>query len=284
MDHEALDETRLGVKNALQDAGFVNHKTILIKWESAQGNPSLASQIAQKFVGQRFDVIVSIGTMASQAAIQATQGSNIPIIYASVTDPKAAKLEGNLSGVSNYVESDLQFKTFKRIMPKLKSLGVIYNPGEANSVALLEPMKKAAKEAGIELVYAPASKTSDVHAAAVSIVGKVDALFVNNDNTALSAFDAVVKAAREAKKPAFVSDDGLVEKGAIAAIGPDQHMIGIHAGRMVASLVKNPNLKAADIPQEKATQPLLHINLAVAKELGIVVDDVLLREAIRIVD
>lgn len=283
VDHPALNSSRLGILEALVDSGFINGKTVKVAWESAQGNPALASQIVQKFMGQHADVIVTIGTMPSQVAVQ-TVHDTIPIIYASVTDPKAAKLTGNISGVSNYVDSDTQFQKFKQIMPNLKSIGVIYNPGEVNSEALVEPMKKSAAKYGLEVVFAVATKTSDIYTAAMSIANKVDALFVNNDNTALSAFDAVLKVGQETKKPAFVSDDDLVKNGAIAALGPNQRMIGVRAGKMVASLLKDPKLKASDIPEEGATKPLLHLNLKAAKAVGVVMSEVLLREAIHLVD
>eukprot|EP01037_Dinobryon_pediforme_P015593 gene15593-15740_t len=136
--------------------------------------------IIQKFVGQKADIIVAIPTTPAQAAAQITQGSKIPVVFASVTDPVGTKLvidpqkpEGNITG--------------------LKRLGIIYNPGEANSVILLEKTQSAAKDEGINLVAIPASKTSEVLTAAQNLIGKIDAIFINNDNTALAAFDAVTK-------------------------------------------------------------------------------------------
>ncbi|MBX9977231.1 MAG: ABC transporter substrate-binding protein, partial [Alphaproteobacteria bacterium] len=211
-DHEALDATRLGVMDDLRSKGLIPDQDIIFKWESAQGNPATASQIAQKFIGQKYDVIVTIGTLASQSTLQAVKGSSIPVIYASVTDPKNAKLTGNISGVSNFIEPKIQFETFQKILPHLKKIGVIYSPGEQNSVVLNELMEKVGKELGLEVVFAPASKTSDVYAAAMSLVGKADALFVNNDNVALAAFDAVLKVGKENKVPVFVSDTDLVAK------------------------------------------------------------------------
>lgn len=281
VDHPALNATRIGVLDQLRQEGFIIDKDVKVKWESAQGNPSIASQIAQKFVGQNVDAIVTIGTMPSQSALQAIQGTNVPVVYASVTNPKAAKLDGNITGVTNYIDPSIQFATFKQIMPNLKVLGIVYNPGEANSVALLEPMQQAAEKEGIILGLAPASKTSDVYTAAASIATKVDAIFINNDNTALSAFDSVLKAGQENKKPVFVSDDDLVEKGAIAAIGPDQHKIGMRAGRMVAEILRTKG-PASAIKAEEAPKPMLHINIKAAEECGIKIRDSIIREAIRV--
>lgn len=285
-DHEALNATRFGLMDELRSQGLTPEQDVTFKWESAQGNPGTAAQIAQKFIGNEYDVLVSIGTMASQATLQAAsqvgnQGAKIPVIYASVTDPKSAKLEGNISGVSNFVEPHLQLEAFKKIMPNLKRIGIIYSAGEQNSVALIEHEEKAAKELGIEIFFANAAKTSDVYTAAMSLVGRVDALFVNNDNIGLAAFDAVLKVSKENKIPAFVSDTDLVKKGALAALGPSQHRIGLKAGKMVVHLLKLPKGKrdAGAISAEGSDLPLLFVNQHVAQELGMKIPDSTLREA-----
>ena len=136
-----------------------------------------------------------------------------------VIDPQ--KPEGNITGVSNFIEVKKQIKAFRKILPGLKRLGIIYNPGEANSVILLEKTQSAAKDEGINLVAIPASKTSEVLTAAQNLIGKIDAIFINNDNTALAAFDAVTKVGNEHKIPVFVSDVNCLQKGALAALGPD---------------------------------------------------------------
>ncbi|MEI2711457.1 MAG: ABC transporter substrate-binding protein [Chitinophagaceae bacterium] len=280
-DHEALNATRFGLMDELRSQGLIAGQDIHFKWESAQGNPATASQIAQKFLGNNYDILVSIGTMASQATLQAAKGTSVPVIYASVTDPKGAKLEGNISGVSNFVEPKIQLSAFKKILPDLKKIGVIYSSGEQNSVALIDFVKAAAKELDIEVVFATATKTSDVYTAAMSLVGKVDALFVNNDNIALAAFDSVLKVSREQKIPAFVSDTDLVQKGAVAAIGPSQHRIGLKAGKMVVTLLSQPKEKrnAGNIPSEGHENPLMFINEKAAQSLGIRISDTILREA-----
>lgn len=281
IDHPALTNSRLGVMDAIVDGGFIPGENVKIQWESAQGNPSLATQIAQKYVGTHVDVLVTVGTMPSQAGLQVAQGTKTALVYVTVTDPAASKLtEGNVTGASNRISSVLQFAAFRRIMPNLKTLGIIYSPGEANSVAVNEEMKTAAKELGLTLIFSPASKTSDVQAASLNIIDKVDALFVNNDNIALAAFDAILKVAQEHKKPAFVSDVDLVGKGALAAMGPDQHKIGIQAGKMVVEILQGK--KASEITPTLPEKPLLYLNLRAAKRLGLVVDDSVIREAIRI--
>ncbi|MBY0461973.1 MAG: ABC transporter substrate-binding protein [Alphaproteobacteria bacterium] len=287
IEHPALDQTRQGVMDELADAGFIPGKTMQWDYESAQGNPALASQIIQKFVGQKADIIVAIPTTPAQAAAQITQGSKIPVVFASVTDPVGTKLvinpqkpEGNITGVSNFVDVEKQIKAFRKILPGLKRLGFIYNPGEANSVILLEKTQSAAKAEDITVIAIAASKTSEVLPAALNLVGKVDAIFINNDNTALAAFDAVTKVGNEHKIPVFVSDVDCLQKGALAALGADQYQLGRQAGKMVIKILKE-KLKPSDIPVEWPKKVDFKLNLEVAKQLGLQFEKDLISQAER---
>lgn len=259
VEHPALDATRQGFLEELKKLGYEEGKNLAVEYQSAQGNATLATQIVQKFVSNKPTVIVAIGTKVAQAAAAATKGTNIPVVFSSVTDPLGAKLvtdlkapTGNVTGVSNFLGVEPQFKLFKRLLPNLKTLGIIYDPGEANSTSLNEAMEKTAKEFDLKLVFAVASKTSEVLGAAQSLCDKADAFFVNNDNTALAAFSSIVKAAQACGKPAFVSDVDIANQGALAAIGPDQTELGRQTARMVDGILKNPNtpLPAVGFPEK----------------------------------
>ena len=278
IEHPALDQTRKGILDELQAQGFADAQKIDWRYESAQGNPSLATQIAQKFIGQHAAVIVTIGTTVSQAALQAIQqaGGSIPLVFASVTNPIAAKLvasdkkpEKGVSGVSNYVSATKQFTYFKKLLPNLKRLGVIYNPGEANSVVLNDEMVRAGKDMGIEIVFATANKTSDVSTATQSLLDKVDAVFINNDNTALASFDSVVASAKLQNIPVFVSDLDCLKSGALAALGADQYALGRQVGKMVADILKQPNVEFTKT-MEYSDKVRGETNQEVARELKIV--------------
>ncbi len=265
IEHPALDATYQGILEELKKLGFEDGRTMVLDFQTAQGNAALAAQIAQKFVSNGTNAIVTLGTKASQAAMKATEKTKIPVIFSSVTDPLEAKLvtdlkapQGNVTGVSNFLGVEPQFALFKRILPDLKTIGVIYDPGEANSISLNEAMKKTAKKMNLKIVFAVASKTSEVLMASQSLCGKVDALFVNNDNTALGAFSSVVKAAKECGIPAFVSDVDMVPQGARAALGPDQKDIGRQTARIVDRILKNPKGKMPPVEFPQKTEEVIN--------------------------
>ena len=211
-------------------------------YESAQGNPATAAQIARKFVGDRPDVIVPISTPSAQAVVGATK--DIPVVFTAVTDPLGAKLVasleppgGNVTGMSDLSPIGLHLDLIKEIMPDASGSGVIHNPGEANSVTLLELIKLEAPARGLAVVEAAAPRSSDVLAAAQSLVGKVDAIYVPTDNTVVTALEAIVKVGTDNQLPVFAGDTDSVPRGAIAALGFNYYDLGRQTGKIVARVL-----------------------------------------------
>jgi putative ABC transport system substrate-binding protein len=278
IEHSALDATCKGIRDELSDQGF--KENLQWDWDSAQFNQSLATQIAQKFTGQEVNLIVAIATMAAQAALSVAHDKNIPVVFASVTDPKSAKLTGNITGVSNFIPVKEHFELISQILPDKKRIGVIYNPGDINSVTLVEQMQVLTKEKGFQLVTATVTKTSEVPAAIQSLVGKVDAVLINNDNTALAAFEGISQVCRDNKIPLFASDADVLGKGALAVRGPDQYSLGRQAGRMVAKILRGES-KASGLGIEYPDKVGVYLNEKVAKELGIVFPESLQKESLQ---
>ncbi|MBP0652133.1 sugar ABC transporter substrate-binding protein, partial [Mycobacterium tuberculosis] len=77
----------------------------------------------------------------------------------------------------------------KEILPKVKTIGYLYNSGEANSVSLLAVLKAEAAKAGVAIVESAATKTAEVQGAARALVGKADAIYIPTDNTIISALE-----------------------------------------------------------------------------------------------
>lgn len=272
VEHPALDAATQGVKDELAAAGYVAGKTLKWSFESAQGSPVTAAQVAKKFVGDAPDVIVAIATPSAQAVAASTK--TIPLVFSAVTDPVGAKLiasmekpGGNVTGVSDMSPIAAHLGLIKRIMPDATRLGVVFNPGEANSVSLVGHVKTEAPKAGLTIAEGAATKSGDVLAAARSLVGKVDAIYVPTDNTVVSAFEAVVKVGRDAKIPVFAADTSSVERGAVAAAGFNYYDVGRQTGAMVVRILKGE--KPGDIPAEGIAKTELFVNPGAAKAMGI---------------
>ena len=211
VEHPALDAVRDGVKSALEQAGYDAGKNLRWQYQSAQGNNSTAAQIARKFIGDRPDAIVAIATPSAQAVVAGTK--NIPVVFSAVTDPVAAQLTpswkpsgSNVTGVSDLLALDKQMALLKQIVPQAKRVGMVYNPGEANSVVVVKQLKALLPQLGLTLVEASAPRSVDVGSAARSLAGKVDVIYTNTDNNVVSAYEALVKVANDVRIPLIAAD------------------------------------------------------------------------------
>lgn len=282
VEHKALDAVRDGVKDELKSAGFDAGKSLKWEYQSAQGNTGTAAQIARKYVGDRPDVIVAIATPSAQAVVAATK--DIPVVYSAVTDPVAAKLVKtwdasgtNVTGVSDMSPLATHLELMKRVVPSAKRVGVIYSPGEANSVAIVEALKKAMAPAGMTLVEGAAARTVDVASAAQSLVGKVDVIYAPTDNNVMSAFEGIAKVAQQAKIPVVAADTDAVNRGAVAALGLNYYDIGRQTGKVVARILKGE--AAGKIPSQTSTTFELYVNPGAAAKQGVTLSDELVKSA-----
>jgi putative ABC transport system substrate-binding protein len=272
VEHPALDAARDGIRDELAAAGYEVGHNLDFVYESAQGNPATAAQIARKFIGDRPDVIVPISTPSAQAVVGATD--DIPVVFTAVTDPLGAKLVadleqpgGNVTGMSDLSPIGLHLDLIREIMPDAGRLGVIHNPGEANSVTLLELIREEAPARGFEVVEAAAPRSSDVLAAARSLVGKVDAIYVPTDNTVVTALEAIVKVGTDNQLPVFAGDTDSVPRGAIAALGFNYYDLGRQTGKMVVRVLEGELPGTMAVEGVETTE--LFVNPAAAEAMGI---------------
>ncbi len=289
VSHPSLAADEKGFVKALADAGFKEGVHVTIDRQNAQGEMANAQLITQKFVDGKIDLIHSITTPASQAVVRTVK--TIPIVFSSVTDPVAAgivpkdsapgkKSGTNVTGVSDRWPVLLQFEMYTKFVTKAKKWGTIYNAEDTNSVVHIKEMREAAQKLGLELIEANISKSAETLQAAQFLAGKVQAIHITSDNTAASAFEAIVRVCNENKIPLFAGDVGSVSRGAIAAYGLDYFLIGESAGKKAVRILKGE--RPGDIPWGSAEKFSFVINEKAAKAQGVAIPPELLKKADKI--
>ena len=271
VSHPALDAAVAGFKAALAEKGFSN---ITYDMQNAEGDMATTAAIAQKFAADGLDLILGVATPTTQAMVKADKVT--PIVFTAVTDPVGAGLvtnpeapEANVTGVSDLQPVEPILALAKQFNPDAKTVGMVYNAGESNSVYLVEAAKKAATGMGLEIVEATASNSSEVQAAAKSLIGRVDAIATIGDNTAVTALEAIVKVCNENKIPLLVGDPDSVKRGAAAGYGFDYKDLGMQAGYQAALILGGTPIK--DIPVEYAANLQLSINEKAAAAQGVTI-------------
>ncbi len=286
VQHPALDATRDGVVEALKEAGYVQGQNLKVEYQSAQGNPATAAQIARQFAGSRPDVIVPISTPSAQAVAASTR--DIPVVFTAVTDPVSAQLVksmdkpgANITGLSDMAPVGEHVALIREILPQAKRIGVLYNPGEPNSIVLVKALKDEAAKAGLTVVEASVPKSSDAQQAVRSLVGKADAVYIPLDNTVVSALESVIAVGQQAKLPIFSADTDSVARGTVASIGFDYLQVGKQTGAIVARVLKGE--KPGDIPVALAKGTDLFVNPKSAAAMGVTLPDAVVKRATKVV-
>ncbi|MGJ8530160.1 ABC transporter substrate-binding protein [Maritalea sp.] len=282
----SLLETISGVKDALANRGYVEGETIEIEYQNANGNMPTQQQIAKKFVGGNPDVIIPVTTPTAQAMATAT--SDIPVVFTAVTDPIKAGLitqyekpGKNVTGVSDASPIGEQLDFFKQIVPGLKTIGFVYNPGLDNALATLERMEELGAERGITVVTSPAPTTNEVILATKKLIGKVDAIYVPNDTTVKSALEAIIKVGQDVDLPIFTGDSKDVERGTLAAVGLDMYAVGWVTGQIAADVLDGKTVGDIDsvIAYNEVDKFVVAINKLAAERMGVTFTEEVMAQA-----
>ncbi|MCO6532455.1 ABC transporter substrate-binding protein [Lactobacillus sp.] len=273
VQHPSLDKAYEGFKKGLKEEGYVEGKNLKIDYQNAQNSQDNLKSMSEKLVNEKSDLILGIATPAAQSVANATQ--DIPTVVTAVTDLKAAKLVNsdakpgrNVTGTTDMVSIDKQIKLLLSIVPKAKTIGVMYNAGEANSKIQADLAIKALKKAGVKVLVKTANTTNDVQQVTETLAGKVQGIYVPTDNTFASASSIIGKVVKEKKIPLVAGSTDQVKTGGLASIGIDYEALGEQTGKMAAKILAG-KAKPANMPVEKANELKLVVNHKMAKALGI---------------
>lgn len=228
-----------------------------------------------------------ISTPSAQAVVSATR--DIPVVFTAVSDPVGAQLVKdvakpgrNVTGLSDMSPVAEHIKLIKEISPNAKSIGFLYNTAETNSVSILAALKEEAAKNGMTVVESVATKSAEVQGAARGLVGRADVFYIPTDNTIVSAFEAAVGVAEEAKIPLYAADTGSVDRGAVAALGFNYYDVGKQTGAIVARILKGE--APGDIPVTVAVGTDLVINKGAASRMGVTLPEAIVSRATRTVE
>ena len=273
VQHPSLDKAYKGFKKGLKEEGYVEGKNLKIDYQNAQNNQDNLKSMSEKLVNEKSDLMLGIATPAAQSLANTSQ--DIPIVVTAVTDLKAAKLVKsdtkpgkNVTGTTDMVSIERQIKLLLSIVPKAKTVDIMYNDGESNSKIQADLATAVLKKAGVKVLIKTANSTNDVQQVTETLASKVDGIFVPTDNTFDSAADVVGKAVKEKKVPLVARSVDQVKTGGLASIGIDYELLGEQTGKMAAKILAG-KAKPADMPVEKAHDMKLVVNKKMAKALGI---------------
>lgn len=273
MEHKSLDKAREGFIAELKDEGYEDGKNIKIDSLNSQGDQANLKSMSEKLVKEKSDVILTIATPAAISV--ATETTDIPILFTAVTDAVSAGLVEsnekpgkNITGTSDMVPIDKQTNLLLSIVPDAKTIGIIYNSSEENSVIQAKLAKKAIEKKGVKVKEATVTSTNDVQQVMTSLAGEVDGVYIPTDNTLANTMSTVGEIAKNKKLPIVTGAAEDVKVGALATYGIDYEKLGRQTGKLAVKMLKG-EANPTDLPVETSTDLELVVNEEMAEALGI---------------
>ena len=271
--HQSLDATREGFVDELAKQGYVEGKNIEIDLQNAQGEQRNLKTISQQ-LAESSDVVLAIATPSAQSLANTTQTT--PVIFSAVTDPVSAKLVesrehpgGNVTGTSDQSSDAIstQINLIKKVLPKAKTIGILYTQSEPNSVVQKDEAKRLLEEKGFTVVEKTILDSNNVKAAAESLMAEVDMVFVPTDNIISSTMETVKQVSIKHKVPVFGGSTEMIAVGGLYNYGTNYEELGRQTARMLIRVLKGekPENIAVELPEKLE----LHTNQEMAVALGI---------------
>ena len=271
--HQSLDATREGFVDELAKQGYVEGKNIEIDLQNAQGEQRNLKTISQH-LAESSDVVLAIATPSAQSLANTTQTT--PVIFSAVTDPVSAKLVesrehpgGNVTGTSDQSSDAIltQINLIKKVLPKAKTIGILYTQSEPNSVVQKDEAKRLLEEKGFTVVEKTILDSNNVKAAAESLMAEVDMVFVPTDNIISSTMETVKQVSIKHKVPVFGGSTEMIAVGGLYNYGTNYEELGRQTARMLVRVLKGE--KPENIAVELPGKLELHTNQEMADALGI---------------
>ncbi|WP_242491878.1 ABC transporter substrate-binding protein [Miniphocaeibacter massiliensis] len=287
MEHQALDDAREGFKDGLKELGVEAKVDIEFKEQNAQGDHGVASQIAEKFIGDKVDLIYTIATPATQATATAIDkaGTDTPIVFSAVTDAVESGLikenenpGGNITGVLDAADVKAQLELYKELDSKIKTIGIIYNTSEENSAIQVKQVEEIAPEVGLKVKTTGINSINDMAQSLQTLLDDVDALYVISDNMVASSVELVNDALIEKKMISICAEESQVSGGILLSNGSKYYDMGKEAAQKAKEILidgKNPG----EIPVELGKTKSMKVNETTLKELGLKKDLPIFKDA-----
>ena len=228
LDHSSLDEIRNAMEAQLNALAAEKGIAIEISYDNGQNDTSMLTQISTQVVADEPDLIIPIATLAAQYAVLAAEGTDIPIVYAAISDPESAGLTGlsNVTGVSDALNTPFILDMMLAAQPDVKTVGLLYSTSEINSPTPIAQAKEYLDSKGIAYIEKTGTTSGEITEAAASLVGRVEAVFTPTDNAVMAAEAAVAELLNADGIAHYTGADSFVQSGAFTTCGVNYTELG----------------------------------------------------------
>lgn len=245
----SLDQIVANVEAQLETIGQEYNVTFEILEDNCNADASVLNQIVTNFIAEDVDLMVAIATPVAMTMQAQTEGTDIPVVFAAVSDPLSTGLVesmdapgANLTGTSDYLDTTAIMNLIFAANPETDLVGLLYDAGQDASTTPIQDAKAYLDEKGIAYVEHTGTNVSEVTLAAEAMVSDgVDAVFTPTDNTVMQAELSIYETLADAGIPHYTGADSFALNGAFVGYGVDYANLGIETANMVKGILIDGN-------------------------------------------
>ena len=267
LDHPSLDEIRTAAQARLAAIAQETGVEIEVKEFNGQNDTSILNQIGAQVVQDGYDAVIPIATLAAICMTTATEETNIPVVYAAISDPASAGLTDldNVTGTSDALNTAFILDMIFNLQPDVKTVGLLYSRSETNSELPIAQAKEYLDEKGVKYIEKTGNTTDEILSAASELAQRCDVVFTPTDNVVMAAESAVAEILTQAGVAHYTGADSFVASGAFATCGVNYTELGEKTAEMAFQI-----LQTGEVPPYHIMEGgIITVNTEVAAQLSI---------------
>ena len=267
LDHPSLDEIRTAAQAKLAAIAQETGVEIEVKEFNGQNDTSILNQIGAQVVQDGYDAVLPIATLAAICMTTATEETDIPVVYAAISDPASAGLTDldNITGTSDALNTAFILDMIFAVQPDVKTVGLLYSRSETNSELPIAQAKEYLEEKGVKYIEKTGNTTDEILSAASELAQRCDVVFTPTDNVVMAAESAVAEILTQAGVAHYTGADSFVASGAFATCGVNYTELGEKTAEMAFQI-----LQTGEVPPYHVMEGgIITVNTEVAAQLSI---------------
>ena len=264
--------------------GWFEGQNLVVEYRAARGKVELLRPFAEDLVRLNADVIVTLGTQATLAAMQATR--SLPIVFYSAGDPVGAGLVeslarpgGNVTGFSQIAAGvdEKRLTLLREVLPNARRVGDLMNRANPFFRLRLDSYRQTYHSLGLQPIFVEVGEAGELEGAIAAVADQGgQALVVRDDGLFSENRVVIMSAALQHRLPTFAAGSLYMEAGALLGYRADEKDGDRRFTVMIDKILRGA--KPADLPVEQSTKFTLVVNLKAARALGLTIpQSVLLR-------
>ncbi|MFI3169469.1 MAG: ABC transporter substrate-binding protein [Faecalibacterium sp.] len=274
VDHASLNQIVSSIEGQLDALAAASGGACTFNYAdfaaNANADATTLNQIGADLLADDVDAIVAIASPVAAVMQTVIEDTDVPVIYAAVSDPETSGLTGNpmITGASDALNTDAIMNLILATVPAATTIGLLYDLSQDSSLQAIADAKAYCDANGLSYVEKNGTTTGEVMLAAETLVAAgVDAIFTPSDNTVMTAELSIYETFIDAGVPHFGGADSFALNGAFCGYGVDYAQLGVAVGDILAQVLVD-GVAPADIPYMTFDNGLATVNTETCDALG----------------